>query len=98
MEVRPPEQKDVLYEGNYYKKWKKDHKNAKLHKEFSQIVAERHLKHVTSPTQLANVHVIDSETIRALQTRQKPGASVLARLFKANLTAHETRLTPSEFV
>ena len=98
LEVIPPEQKDVLYEGNYYKEWKKDHKSAKLHKEFSQIVAERHLKHVTSPTQLSNVNVTDSDKIRALQTRQKPGASVLTRLFKANLSDHEVRLTPSEFV
>ena len=98
LEVIPPEQKDVLYEGSYCKERKKDHKSAKLHKEFSHIEAERHLKHITSPTQLANLHVTDSETIRALQTMQKPGAFVLTRLFKANLSDHEARLTPSEFV
>ena len=97
-EVMPPDEKDVLYDSNYYKEWKKDHKGSKLHKEFSNIVAERHLRHIASTTQLANAHVTNSEKIRTLQNRKQPGESVLTQLFKANLSDREARLTPSEYI
>ena len=97
-EILPPEEADVLYESDYYKQWLKDHKGAKLQKEFNEIVAQRHLRHITSTAQLAHVHVTNSEKISSLQARKQPGESVLTQLFKANLSDHESRLTPSEFI
>lgn len=97
-EILPPEDSDVLYDSDYYKQWQEDHKSAKLQKEFNEIVAQRHLRHMTSDTQLAHAHVTNSEKISSLQARKQPGESVITQLFKANLCDHESRLTPSEFI
>jgi hypothetical protein len=95
-EFLPPEEPDVLASSDYYKEWHKDHAPAKLQKEFSRFLGGRALKKITS--NLDDDHVTNSEVIRSLLARRKPGESVLTQLFTANLSDREARLSKSEFI
>jgi len=97
-EILPPEEPDVLSNSDYYKHWQEDHKNTRLQKEFNEFLAQRQLRLLTSHTALGHDHVTNSDKIRSLQTRKKPGSSVLTQLFSANLSDPEARLTKSEFI
>ena len=55
---------------------------------------KKQLKHLTSHTQLTQDHVSQSEMIRSLQARKRPGVSELTQLFSANLRDRDARLTP----
>jgi hypothetical protein len=97
-EFIPPEQPDVLYASDYYKDWLQDYDFTKLQKEFSDFIAEAQLKNITSNKSLESTHVSNSEIIRSLHTRKRPGSSLITQLFTARLSDHEARLTTTEFI
>jgi len=96
-EFLPPEEPDVLVDSDYYLEWHKDHRPAKLQKEFSSFLGQKALKDITSNLD-KDPHVTNSETIRSLLARRLPGESVLTQLFTANLSDREARLSKSEFI
>ena len=61
-----------------------------------KFLGGRALKKITCD--LDSDHVTNSEVIRSLLARSKPGESVLTQLFTANLSDHEARLSKSEFI
>jgi hypothetical protein len=95
-EFLPAGEPDVLCASDYYKDWLSDHDFTKLQKEFSEFFAQALLRLMTKRDDL-DVHSSNSDIIRSLHTRHRPGSSVLKQLFTANLSDHEARLTKSEF-
>ena len=97
-ELLPPEEPEVLYDSDYYKCWKEDHKTARIQKEFNNFLAQKLLRDLSSHVALNQTHVTNSEKIRSIQTRKRPDATVLTQLFSASLSDRESRLTKLEFI
>ena len=72
-EFIPPEEPDVLVSSDY-REWQKDYKFAKLQKEFSNFLGQKALKDITSGLD-KYAHVTNSDLIRSLLARRKPGDS-----------------------
>jgi hypothetical protein len=98
VELLPPEEPDVLWASNYYQDWIIDHKSKHLQHEFSEYIAVKEFKDLTSSSALTHIHISKSEKIRCLQAKENLGASVLPQLFRANLSDREARLTKMEFI
>jgi hypothetical protein len=74
----------VLWDTAYYKDWAENNKSRRLQHEFTDYIAQKEFKSLTSNTALSDLHVTKSEKIRSLQAKEHPDASILPQLFRAH--------------